>query len=147
MIKASPELRVYDFGGQAEQYATHTFFLSTRCVFVLVINLHAPDHADINYWLQQVTATAAPYKLILAFTHVDQFGDRISLEHAWLNLSRTVTRRFSHCVHGHCMLALPTRQGVAQLSEMVIACAGVLSASQRQLQCEVKLEKLLVSVF
>jgi hypothetical protein len=143
-INSSPELRVYDFGGQAEQYATHTFFLSTRCVFVLVINLHAPDHADINYWLQQITATAAPYKLVIAFTHVDLFVDHVTLEQAWLSLSRTVTRRFAHCIHGHCMVSVVTRAGMQQLAEMIADCASILSASQVQLQCELKLEKLLV---
>jgi hypothetical protein len=143
-IKSSPELRVYDFGGQAEQYATHTFFLSTRCVFLLVINLHAPDHADISYWLQQITATAAPYKLIIVFTHVDLFADHVMLEQAWLNLRRTVMRRLAHCIHERCMVSLLTRAGVQQLREIVFECATVLSRSQQQLQCEVKFEQMLV---
>jgi hypothetical protein len=146
IIKSSPELRVYDFGGHAEQYATHTFFLSKRCVFLLVINLHAPDHADINYWLQQITATAAPYKLIIVFTHVDLFHDDGSVEQAWLNLSRTVIRRFAHCMHERCMVSTVTRAGVQRLREIIVECAVMLSRSQQQLQCELKFEQAMVCV-
>jgi hypothetical protein len=143
-IKSSPELRVYDFGGQAEQLAVHTFFLSTRCVFLLVINLYAPDLVNTNYSLQQLTATAAPYKLITVFTHVDKFRDDVAVEQAWTAINRAVIRRFAHCIHGRCMLSLVSREGVQQLRKMVTECASMLSATQRQLQCEVKLEKLVV---
>jgi hypothetical protein len=143
-IKSSPELRVYDFGGHADQYAMHTFFLSSRCVFLLVINLRAPDHPDINYCLQQLTATAAPYKLIMVFTHVDMFRDDVAVEQAWAAINRTVIRRFAHCIHGRCMLSVVSREGVHQLRKMVAECASMLSASQRRLQCELNLEKLVV---
>ena len=146
-IKATPELRIYDFGGGESLYATHTFFLRTRCVFVIVIDLFAPDVDDINYWLQQVSATPLPCKLIMAYTHVDQFADVVGAEHAWHLLNRLVVRRFAHRVHGHCLLSTVTRDGIEQLSEMIFECASVLASSQARLECELKFEKLLVRCF
>src|SRR5690606_27765763 len=48
-------LRFWDFGGQEIMHATHRFFLSRRCVYVLVADATRDSNYNeerIEYWLE-----------------------------------------------------------------------------------------------
>lgn len=66
----------FDFGGQDIFYPTHQFFLTARCVYVVVFRLDASDFMErVMYWVRTIDATirnAAAPPVILVGTHRDE---------------------------------------------------------------------------
>lgn len=62
---------LWDFGGQEILHATHRFFLTERCVYVLVIDGRREDR--VEYWLQHVAAYggSAPVVIVLSKADLD----------------------------------------------------------------------------
>eukprot|EP01133_Synstelium_polycarpum_P006723 gene6723-7816_t len=67
---------VWDFAGQEVYYATHTFFISSRSVFIVVFNMatFGADEASarVAYWLQCIEAWGGESQVILVGTHLDE---------------------------------------------------------------------------
>eukprot|EP01088_Endostelium_zonatum_P017644 TRINITY_DN530_c1_g1_i2.p1 TRINITY_DN530_c1_g1~~TRINITY_DN530_c1_g1_i2.p1 ORF type:complete len:1951 (-),score=435.72 TRINITY_DN530_c1_g1_i2:123-5267(-) len=63
----------WDFAGQEVYYATHSFFLSVRSIYLVIFNLcETPETNRIEYWLQSIYAkTSGESPVILIGTHAD----------------------------------------------------------------------------
>ncbi len=47
------KLNIWDFGGQEIQHSTHQFFLTTRSLYLLVVDARKGDQiSNIEYWLK-----------------------------------------------------------------------------------------------
>ena len=64
---------VWDFAGQEEYYMTHTFFLSRRCVVVLIVDLAAYKdfQEDVYFWVKAIQAHVPGVSFFMVGTHID----------------------------------------------------------------------------
>ena len=60
--------------GQETYYSTHHLFLSTRAVYLCVLNLTKWDSSRIEYWLSSVKTWAPKCPVLLVGTHLDLCG-------------------------------------------------------------------------
>lgn len=69
-------ISVWDFAGQEEYYMTHTFFLSRRCVVVLIVDLAAYKdfEEDVYYWVKAIQAHVPGVAIFMVGTHIDQMA-------------------------------------------------------------------------
>lgn len=67
-------ISIWDFAGQEEYYMTHTFFLSRRCVVVLIVDLAAYKdfQEDVYYWVKAIQAHVPGVTFFMVGTHIDQ---------------------------------------------------------------------------
>lgn len=67
-------ISVWDFAGQEEYYMTHTFFLSRRCVVVLIVDLAAYKdfQIDVYYWVKAIQAHVPGVSFFMVGTHIDE---------------------------------------------------------------------------
>ncbi len=64
--------RVWDFGGQDFMHATHPFFFSARCVYVLVLNVRQTyEQNRVEYWLRTIRAFGGESPVVLVGNHAD----------------------------------------------------------------------------
>ena len=62
----------WDFAGQEVYYATHSFFLSQRAIYILVFNLLEPEETNqIEYWLQSINSRTENSPIIMVGTHAE----------------------------------------------------------------------------
>ncbi|WP_426492208.1 COR domain-containing protein [Hymenobacter sp. 102] len=63
------KVHIWDFGGQEIMHATHKFFMTSRSVYVLVVNPRTQDNygnSEIEYWLKLVRSYAGDVPVIVA---------------------------------------------------------------------------------
>jgi len=66
---------VWDFGGQEYMHATHPFFFSQRCLYLLVINVRdEKDQNRLEYWLQTIRSYGADSPVIVVANKADKNG-------------------------------------------------------------------------
>ncbi len=64
--------QVWDFGGQDFMHATHPFFFSARCVYVLVLNVRQTyEQNRVEYWLRTIRAFGGDSPVIVVGNHAD----------------------------------------------------------------------------
>lgn len=61
---------LWDFGGQEVMHATHQFFLSQRCVYVLVLDSRKDEKAE--YWLKHVHSFGARSPVLVVLNKIDE---------------------------------------------------------------------------
>ncbi|MCB9317545.1 MAG: leucine-rich repeat domain-containing protein, partial [Lewinellaceae bacterium] len=61
---------IWDFGGQEVMHATHQFFLSRRCIYVLVLNSRSDEKAE--YWLKHATSFGADSPVLVVLNKIDE---------------------------------------------------------------------------
>jgi len=67
------KLNIWDFGGQESQHSTHQFFLTTRSLYLLVIDARKGDqHSNIEYWLKLIESFAGDSPIIIVINQIDQ---------------------------------------------------------------------------
>ncbi len=67
------KLNIWDFGGQEIQHSTHQFFLTTRSLYLLVIDACKGDQlSNIEYWLKLIESFAGDSPIIIVINQVDQ---------------------------------------------------------------------------
>ncbi|MDW3649863.1 MAG: COR domain-containing protein [Bacteroidia bacterium] len=78
---------IWDFGGQEIMHATHRFFMTSRSVYVLVINPRIEDSygdSELEYWLKLIGSYAGSVPIIIAInkceTHPMDIGKASLLE-------------------------------------------------------------------
>ncbi len=65
--------RIWDFGGQETMHATHQFFLSERCIYVLVLNSRQGDERDrAEYWLKHVRSYGGDSPVLVVLNKIDE---------------------------------------------------------------------------
>ncbi len=75
---ADTDVSWFDFGGQAVFYPTHQFFLTSRCVYLLVFSFGDGESIErVKYWLHNINYlkhdALHPAKIVLVGTHADLF--------------------------------------------------------------------------
>lgn len=69
----SVKLNIWDFGGQEIQHSTHQFFLTTRSLYMLVIDARKGDQiSNIEYWLRLIESFAGDSPIIVVINQIDQ---------------------------------------------------------------------------
>jgi internalin A len=61
---------IWDFGGQEVMHATHQFFLSRRCVYVLVLNSRTDEKAE--YWLKHASSFGGNSPVLVVLNKMDE---------------------------------------------------------------------------
>jgi internalin A len=61
---------LWDFGGQEVMHATHQFFLSQRCIYVLVLNSRTDDKAE--YWLKHASSFGGKSPVLVVLNKIDE---------------------------------------------------------------------------
>lgn len=65
--------RIWDFGGQETMHATHQFFLSERCIYVLVLNSRQGDDRDrAEYWLKHARSYGGDSPVLMVLNKIDE---------------------------------------------------------------------------
>lgn len=66
-------MHVWDFGGQEIMHATHQFFLTSRSLYLLVLNgRQGREDADAEYWLNMIAAFGPDSPVIVVLNKVRQ---------------------------------------------------------------------------
>ena len=75
-VKGSDEpikLNIWDFGGQEIQHSTHQFFLTTRSLYLLVLDARKGDQlGNIEYWLKLIESFGGDSPIIIVVNQIDQ---------------------------------------------------------------------------
>jgi internalin A len=67
------KLNVWDFGGQEIQHSTHQFFLTTRSLYLLVVDARKGNQiSNIEYWLKLIESFAGDSPIVVAINQIDQ---------------------------------------------------------------------------
>ena len=67
------KLNIWDFGGQEIQHSTHQFFLTTRSLYLLVVDARKGDQLNnIEYWLKLIESFGGPSPIIIVINQIDQ---------------------------------------------------------------------------
>lgn len=70
-------LNIWDFGGQEIQHSTHQFFLTTRSLYLLVVDARKGDQASgIEYWLKLIESFGGASPIIVVINQIDQLKGR-----------------------------------------------------------------------
>ncbi|MDQ2922225.1 MAG: GTP-binding protein, partial [Acidobacteriota bacterium] len=67
------KLNIWDFGGQEIQHSTHQFFLTTRSLYLLVVDARKGDQLNnIEYWLKLIESFGGDSPIIIVINQIDQ---------------------------------------------------------------------------
>jgi hypothetical protein len=84
---------VWDFGGQESMYATHACFLTTRCVFWVVLDGRREEKAE--YWLKLIETIGGDSPVYIVINKIDENPrydlNRGDLHRHWPNIEDIVT--------------------------------------------------------
>ncbi|XP_066268008.1 malignant fibrous histiocytoma-amplified sequence 1 homolog [Branchiostoma lanceolatum] len=73
-------LSVWDFAGQETYYITHQFFLSSKALMLLIVNLDSYNAASFyskcGYWLENMIAKVGNPVVIPVVTHIDKLSKK-----------------------------------------------------------------------
>jgi internalin A len=66
-------LNIWDFGGQEIQHSTHQFFMTTRSLYLLVVDARKGDQiGGVEYWLKLIQSFGADSPIIVVINQIDQ---------------------------------------------------------------------------
>jgi small GTP-binding protein len=66
------QLNIWDFGGQEIMHATHQFFLTTRSLYILVLDARIGEEDNrIEYWLENIRILGANPPVIVVINKID----------------------------------------------------------------------------
>ena len=106
----------YDFGGQEVFYPTHEFFLSSRAVYLLVVNASNLNFKSLSYWLAKVNSYAGKRKppVIIVGTNTDKMhvGQLASLH-------EQIKSHSNHLVVAIAFVSCLTREGIKELRKEI----------------------------
>jgi internalin A len=67
------KLNIWDFGGQEIQHSTHQFFLTTRSLYMLVVDARKGDQiSNIEYWLKLIESFGGASPILIVINQIDQ---------------------------------------------------------------------------
>jgi small GTP-binding protein len=67
------KLNIWDFGGQEIQHSTHQFFLTTRSLYLLVLDARKGDQiSGIEYWLKLIESFGGASPILVVINQIDQ---------------------------------------------------------------------------
>ncbi len=98
---------LWDFGGQEVMHATHQFFLSQRCIYVIVLDSRINDKAE--YWLKYASSFGGKSPVLVVLNKIDE------------NPSFEVNRKFISekypKIHSYHRLSCKNKQGIAEFKQ------------------------------
>lgn len=108
------KLNIWDFGGQEIQHSTHQFFLTTRSLYLLVLDARKGDQINtVEYWLKMIRSFGGNSPIIILINQIDQLeGQRP------LNLDRRALQNkynIKDFVEASCL----TGVGISKLREII----------------------------
>ena len=108
------KLNIWDFGGQEIQHSTHQFFLTTRSLYLLVVDARKGDQLNnIEYWLKLIESFGGASPIIIVINQIDQLkGQRP------LNLDRK-TLQEKYNVRDFVETSCETGKGILKLREAI----------------------------
>ncbi|MDQ1591741.1 MAG: internalin [Pyrinomonadaceae bacterium] len=74
------KLNIWDFGGQEIQHSTHQFFLTTRSLYLLVVDARKGDQiSNIEYWLKLIESFGGDSPILIVINQIDQLKGQRAL--------------------------------------------------------------------
>ncbi|HWB05848.1 MAG TPA: COR domain-containing protein [Verrucomicrobiales bacterium] len=114
--EAEVGLNVWDFGGQEVMYSTHRFFLTSRSLYLLVLDARSgPQDENVDYWLRVVEELGKGPPVLVVLNHVD--------ENRGLSLDETGWKAKYPFIAGFVRTCAKTREG---LQELLDKMSGVI---------------------
>ena len=108
------KLNIWDFGGQEIQHSTHQFFLTTRSLYVLVVDARKGDQiGNIEYWLKLIESFGGDSPIVIVINQIDQLkGQRP------LNLDRKALQE-KYNIPDFIETSCETGEGIPALKEAI----------------------------
>ena len=108
------KLNIWDFGGQEIQHSTHQFFLTTRSLYLLVVDARKGDQiSNIEYWLKLIESFGGDSPIIIVINQIDQLkGQRP------LNLDRKALQE-KYNIRDFVETSCETAEGIPKLKEAI----------------------------
>ena len=124
----------WDFAGQEIYYSTHSFFISSRAIYVVVFDLrYGEDQSKVDFWLNSVASRARKAPVLLVGTHLDEFeGNLPAVERILTQLDQKYSARFPN-ITGITAVGCPTFAGVDPLCDMIVQAAQKSPFVQEQM--------------
>ena len=104
------KLHCWDFGGQQIMHATHQFFLSKRCLYLLVID--SRRETQVDYWLKHIQSFGKNAPVIIVINKIDENP------HFNLPQQRQLKQRYPNLKHV-CRLSCATEKGINDLNNAI----------------------------
>ncbi|MEB8434316.1 leucine-rich repeat domain-containing protein [Cocleimonas sp. KMM 6892] len=101
---------LWDFGGQEVMHATHQFFLSERCIYVLVLNSRSDDRAE--HWLKHAKFFGGESPVLVVLNKID--------ENPSFDIERKVLNKKYSQIKGYYPLSCKNNQGIEFFQEALI---------------------------
>jgi internalin A len=107
-------LNIWDFGGQEIQHSTHQFFLTTRSLYLLVVDARKGDQLNnIEYWLKLIESFGGDSPIIIVINQIDQLKGQREL-----NIDRTALKA-KYNIRAFVPTSCETADGISALHEVI----------------------------
>jgi internalin A len=115
------KLNIWDFGGQEIQHSTHQFFLTTRSLYLLVVDARKGDQfSNIEYWLKLIESFGGDSPIIIVINQIDQLIGQHPL-----NLDRKALQD-KYNIRDFIETSCPTSEGIPALKAAIAREIGQL---------------------
>jgi internalin A len=104
------KLHCWDFGGQQIMHATHQFFLSKRCLYLLVLD--ARRETEVDYWLKHIQTFGKNAPVIIVINKIDENP------HFNLPQQRKLKKDYPNFKH-LCHISCATQEGIDNLNSTI----------------------------
>lgn len=104
------DAHLWDFGGQEVMHATHQFFLSQRCIYVLVLNSRTDDKAE--YWLKHASSFGGNSPVLVVLNKID--------ENPSFDVNRKLLNEKYPQIKGYYPLSCSTDQGITVFYQALV---------------------------
>ncbi len=72
-------IRIWDFAGHTVTHAVHQFFLSERCLYIIVYNGRTEDRSRLEYWLDHMKNYGGDSEAIILVNERDRHRAKLSI--------------------------------------------------------------------
>jgi small GTP-binding protein len=83
-------VNIWDFGGQEIMHATHQFFLTKRCLYLLIVDARMSQEENrVEYWLKIIQSLGSGAPVIIVGNKIDQHSfdiDGVGLKRKYKNI-------------------------------------------------------------
>ncbi len=98
---------LWDFGGQEVMHATHQFFLSQRCIYVIVLDSRIDDKAE--YWLKYASSFGGKSPVLVVLNKID--------ENPSFEVNRKLLSEKYPNIHSYHRLSCYKKEGIAEFKQ------------------------------
>ncbi len=115
------KLHCWDFGGQQIMHATHQFFLSRRCLYLLVLD--SRRETSVEYWLKHIQAFGKNAPVIIVINKIDE-NPNFDLP------QKRQLKKFFPNLKQICRISCATEVGISELNnaiENTLPCIELLN--------------------